>query len=116
MMPPWMSRILRRTEFLKKSSKCTNFQVKAAAHFSLQREHTEEDDAALEKYHQAAIEGKYRGKRRGGGVAMDDSESDEDEDEEARMLRRRLHKKRRIAGDKLEDLSQCVPSSVYSCH
>ncbi|KAL5527514.1 hypothetical protein ACEPAG_6315 [Sanghuangporus baumii] len=77
------------------------------------KEHFEEDDAALEKYHQAAIEGKFRGKRRGGGVAMEDSESDEDEDEEARMLRRRMHKKRRIDGDKLEDLKKDERSKAF---
>ena len=58
----------------------------------------------MQKYHQAAIEGKFRGKRRGGGIALDDSESDEDEDDEARRLRHRMHKKRKIQGDKLEDL------------
>ncbi|KAL5508121.1 hypothetical protein ACEPAH_5739 [Sanghuangporus vaninii] len=77
------------------------------------KEHLEEDDAALEKYHQAAIEGKFRGKRRGGGVAMDDSESDEDEDEEARVLRRRMHKKRKIVGDKLEDLKKDERSKAF---
>ncbi|KAL5487916.1 hypothetical protein ACEPAI_6024 [Sanghuangporus weigelae] len=77
------------------------------------KEHFEEDDTALEKYHQAAIEGKFRGKRRGGGVAMEDSESDEDEDEEARILRRRMHKKRRIVGDKLEDLRKDERSKAF---
>ncbi|KAL5530290.1 hypothetical protein ACEPAF_6547 [Sanghuangporus sanghuang] len=77
------------------------------------KEHLEEDDAALEKYHQAAIEGKFRGKRRGGGVAMDDSESDEDEDEEARILRRRMHKRRKIVGDKLEDLKKDERSKAF---
>ncbi|EJD01307.1 uncharacterized protein FOMMEDRAFT_135544 [Fomitiporia mediterranea MF3/22] len=77
------------------------------------KDQLEEEDAALEKYHQAAIEGKYRGKRRGGGIAMDDSESDEDEDEEARRLRRRMHKKRRIQGDKLEDLGKDEKSRAF---
>ena len=59
---------------------------------------------ALEKYHQAAIEGKYRAKRRGGGFAMDDSESEQESDEENRKVRRRMQKKRRIEGDTLEAL------------
>ncbi|KAH8118471.1 MRC1-like domain-containing protein [Phellopilus nigrolimitatus] len=75
-------------------------------------EQLDQDDAALQKYHQAAIEGKFRGKRRGGGIALDDSDSDE-EDEDARRLRLRMHKKRRIEGDTLEDLSKDVKSRVY---
>ena len=60
----------------------------------------------MQKYHQAAIEGKYRIKRRGGGFAMEDSDSDEDEDDEARRARRRMYKKRRIEGDTLEALGK----------
>lgn len=45
-----------------------------------------------------------RTKRRNRGLAMDESDSEE-EDEEARALRRKsMNKKRRIEGDKLEDL------------
>ncbi|THH12400.1 hypothetical protein EW145_g66 [Phellinidium pouzarii] len=76
------------------------------------KEQTEQDDAALQKYHQAAIEGKYRGKRRGGGIAMDDSDSDE-EDEETRRLRQRMHKKRRIEGDSLEALGKDEKSRAF---
>lgn len=64
------------------------------------REHLEEDDAALQKIHEAAVAGKLRGgKKRGRDVAMSDSES-EDED----YHRRPKTKKRKVAGDKLEDL------------
>ncbi|KAI5124746.1 hypothetical protein M0805_005380 [Coniferiporia weirii] len=77
------------------------------------KEQTEQDDAALQKYHQAAIEGKYRSKRRTGGVAMDDSDSDDDEDDEARRLRQRMHKKRRIEGDSLEALSKDERSHAF---
>lgn len=70
------------------------------------KEQLEEEDAALQKYHQAAVEGKYRTKRRGGGLAMSDSDSDLEEDEETRRLRRRMNKKRRIEGDTLEALAK----------
>jgi len=69
----------------------------------LDREHQEEDDRALEKYHRDAAEGKHRVKRRGRGLDMDDSD-DEDEDEEASRIRRQLRKKRKIEGDNLEAL------------
>ena len=67
---------------------------------SVSREHLEEDDANLQKIHEAAVAGKLRGgKKRGRDVAMSDSES---EDEEYRH--RPKSKKRKVAGDKLEDL------------
>lgn len=50
------------------------------------------------------VQGRMRTKRRNRGLGMEDSDSEE-EDEEARMLRRKsMNKKRRIEGDKLEDL------------
>lgn len=70
------------------------------------REQLEQDDAVLQKYHEDAIEGKFRSKRRGRGIAMDDSDSDPDEDEDARQLRKRLYKKRKIEGDTLDSLSE----------
>ena len=66
------------------------------------REHQAQDDAELQRIHEAAIAGKFRGKRRG-GVDLADSDDDED-DEEARRIRRKMHKKRRVEGDTLEDL------------
>lgn len=63
------------------------------------REHLEEDDAALQKIHEAAVAGKLRGgKKRGRDVAMSDSESEDEE------YRRPKSKKRKVIGDKLEDL------------
>lgn len=63
------------------------------------REHLEEDDAALQKIHEAAVAGKLRGgKKRGRDVALSDSESEDEE------YRRPKSKKRKVAGDKLEDL------------
>ena len=70
------------------------------------REQAEAEDEALQKYHQAAVEGKYRIKRQGGGLALEDSDSDEDEDDETRRARRRMYKKRRIEGDTLEALGK----------
>lgn len=53
-----------------------------------------------------------RTKRRNRGLAMDDSDSEE-EDEEARALRRKsMNKKRRIEGDKLEDLGTLFSLSL----
>ncbi|KAF8138155.1 MRC1-like domain-containing protein [Boletus edulis] len=69
------------------------------------REHVEEDDERLQKLHQDAVEGKFRMKRRGGGVDVE-YESDEDDDDEARRIRQRMRKKRKIEGDSLEALGQ----------
>jgi len=63
------------------------------------REHQAADDAALEKLHQDAVDGKLRGKRRDRGVGFEDSDSDEDE---FRGPRKPLYKKRRVEGDKLD--------------
>ena len=61
------------------------------------REHLEEDDAALQKIHEAAVAGKLRGgKKRGRDVALSDSESEDEE------YRRPKSTKRKVAGDKLE--------------
>lgn len=98
-----MQNNLVKTRFWRKSSKfdhlCSN-----EFRSSIYREQLEEEDAALQKYHQAAVEGKYRTKRRGGGLAMSDSDSDFEDDDEARRLRRRMNKRRRIEGDTLEAL------------
>lgn len=80
--------------------------MKVLSHF---REQTEKDDAELLKLAQDAAEGKFRGKRRGGGLALDDSDSENDDDEDAQR-RRRMNKKRRIQGDKLEDLGMPITS------
>ncbi len=68
------------------------------------REHQEKDDALDEKLVRDAAAGKLRTKRhKRHGVDLDDSDSEvEDEDDKAR--RQRIAKKRRIAGDNLEDL------------
>ena len=47
---------------------------------SVFREHVEEDDANLQKVHEAAVAGKLRGgKKRGRNVAMSDSELEDEE-------------------------------------
>ncbi len=70
----------------------------------ISREQAAEDDAALEKYHEAATKGQYRGKKRDRGVGFGDSDSDED-DEEDRKRRRAMRKKRTVVGgDSLEAL------------
>ena len=77
------------------------------------REHEEEEDALRQKYHQDAVDGKFRAKRRG-GVSMDDSDSDGDgEDYESKRLREKMNKKRKIEGDTLEDLGK-LPSFLVS--
>jgi hypothetical protein len=59
------------------------------------------DDQALEKYHQDAIEGKFRTKRGRRGVDLSDS----DTDEETRAANRKIRpKKRRVDGDTLDEL------------
>ncbi|GJJ07572.1 hypothetical protein Clacol_001775 [Clathrus columnatus] len=65
------------------------------------KEFEAQDDAAVTKLHQDAIEGKLRAKRKNKGLEFDDSES-EDED------RRPKHflKKRRIEGDTLDACAQ----------
>ena len=69
------------------------------------REQNEDDDAALQKYHQDAVDGKFRTKKRGNGIVLDDSDSDPDDDEDARRIRQRMYKKRRVDDDQLEALS-----------
>uniref|UniRef100_A0A4Y9YD13 DNA replication checkpoint mediator MRC1 domain-containing protein n=1 Tax=Dentipellis fragilis TaxID=205917 RepID=A0A4Y9YD13_9AGAM len=70
------------------------------------KEHQEKDDALDEKLARDAAAGKLRTKRhKRHGVDLDDSDSEvEDEDDKAR--RQRIAKKRRIAGDNLEDLGK----------
>ena len=68
-------------------------------------EHAAEDDAAIEKRARDVVTGVVRQKRRNGGVDVDDSEEDEEEAERNRHLRSGL-KRRKIAGDKLEDLGE----------
>ncbi|TDL29815.1 hypothetical protein BD410DRAFT_893045 [Rickenella mellea] len=62
------------------------------------------DDAKLTKYHQDAVDGKFRVKRRS-GVDVD-GDSDDSDDDDARDLRRKIHKKRKVDGDTLEDLAK----------
>lgn len=80
-----------------------------------------EDDAKLQKYHEDAVQGKFRHKRRSGGLALDESDSESDEDSK---IRKKIHKKRRVEGDTLEDLGMCwtavsecdlMPMSTVSC-
>jgi len=79
----------------------------------LRREQRELDDQEVEKYHVNAVEGKYRGKRRGGRVGLDDSGESEEDDDDARRLRQRIHKKRRVAGDTLEELGKDEKSEAF---
>ncbi|KLO16360.1 hypothetical protein SCHPADRAFT_901592 [Schizopora paradoxa] len=81
--------------------------------FEKVQEQREHDDQELEKYHMNAIEGKFRGKRRGGRVGLNsDSESDDDDDE-ARRIRKRMNKKRRVAGDTLVALGKDEKSEAF---
>ena len=76
------------------------------------REDLEEDEMALQKIQESAVAVKLRGgKKRGRDVALSDSES---EDEEYRRLQ---SKKRRVAGDKLEDLGTfSTPVCFHTTH
>ncbi|KAF8591546.1 hypothetical protein K439DRAFT_1626926 [Ramaria rubella] len=65
-------------------------------------EHQAADDAELHRIHQAAVDGKLRGKRRDRGIAFDDSESDE----EFNDPRKPSWKKRKIEGDTLDVYGQ----------
>lgn len=67
------------------------------------REHQALDDAADEKIARDAAEGKLRIKRRNHLLDFEDDESDE-EDDDARRRRQKMAKKRKIAGDSLEQL------------
>lgn len=72
------------------------------------REFEGQDEAVLLKYHQDAIEGKMRIKRK--NIGIEDSES---EDEEGSRPRKQYSKKRRIEGDTLEACGECtVPVDV----
>lgn len=73
--------------------------------FSLSREHAAEDDARDLKIAQDAVDGNLRNgrrKRQRGLGELDDSDSDEDDDSK----RPKIEKKRRIDGDKLEELGE----------
>ncbi|KAK0467989.1 MRC1-like domain-containing protein [Desarmillaria tabescens] len=59
------------------------------------QEQAEQDDLRLQKYHQDAVEGKYRTKKRRNGVDLDDSDSDDDDDAADERRRRRMNKKQR---------------------
>lgn len=61
------------------------------------------DDAADEKIARDAAEGKLRIKKRNLFVDFEDDESDEEE-EDAQRRRQKMAKKRKIAGDSLEQL------------
>ena len=69
------------------------------------REHADEEDAARQKYHEAAVGGKFRSKRRG-GVSLDDSESEDEDDYDNKRRREKMYKKRKIEGDTLEALGE----------
>ncbi|KAK0231116.1 hypothetical protein IW262DRAFT_1454024 [Armillaria fumosa] len=59
------------------------------------QEQAEQDDLRLQKYHQDAVDGKYRSKKRRNGVDLDDSDSDSDDDAGDERRRRRMNKKQR---------------------
>ncbi|KAK0206200.1 hypothetical protein DFS33DRAFT_1381326 [Desarmillaria ectypa] len=59
------------------------------------QEQAEQDDLRLQKYHQDAVDGKFRSKKRRNGVDLDDSDSDSDEDAADERRRRRMNKKQR---------------------
>jgi mediator of replication checkpoint protein 1 len=62
------------------------------------------DDAALEKLHQDAVDGKLRGKRRDRGIGFEDSDSDDDDD--VASSRKIRYKKRRVEGDTLDAIGK----------
>lgn len=66
------------------------------------REHQALDDAALEKLHQDAVDGKLRGKRRDRGIGFEVSDSDSDDNDVGGSRKQPLFKKRRVDGDALE--------------
>ena len=71
------------------------------------REQQTADDARIEKEVQDVVAGKRRTRRRGGaGGLLGSDGSDDEDDEEARVLRQRLAKKRRVAGDTLDELAR----------
>jgi len=77
------------------------------------REQAAEDDAALERLHQAAAQGELRSKKRDRGIGLNGSDSEDSGDEEEnRRLRRTLAKKRKLrGGDGLEALGE-IPHST----
>lgn len=66
------------------------------------REHQAVDDAALEKLHQDAVDGKLRGKRRDRGIRFDDSSDTDTDDADVGRPHKQLAKKRRLDSDALE--------------
>lgn len=72
----------------------------------LSREQEEIADQDLEKLHQAAIQGKFRERKRNHGVGMDDSDEDSDEDERNARIRRGMHKKQKIERANIKELGE----------
>ncbi|KAG8965892.1 hypothetical protein FRC03_012824 [Tulasnella sp. 419] len=81
-------------------------------------EHAAQDDAELEKLHQAAADGKLRGKKRDRGIGIDgDSDSDDEEaDERNRRRRHAMMKKRKIKADDLEALARNSKTVAFYNH
>lgn len=70
------------------------------------REQLEQDDQAVEKLHQNAIQGKLRMARRNRGVGFEDEDSDEEDDDAARARRRMQRQKRNVQGDSLDEIGK----------
>ncbi|TFK43271.1 hypothetical protein BDQ12DRAFT_661965 [Crucibulum laeve] len=68
------------------------------------KEHELQDDAALEKLHQAAIQGELRKKRKHNGIDLGDSDEDSDEEERNRRIRNKM-KKPRVDRDTIRSLA-----------
>ncbi|KAG6901551.1 hypothetical protein C0995_010661 [Termitomyces sp. Mi166 len=70
------------------------------------QEHEKEDDEALQKLHEAAVQGELRKKRKNGRLGLDDSDDESDEDDHNRRIRRQMHKKQRIERSNIKELGE----------
>jgi mediator of replication checkpoint protein 1 len=80
------------------------------------REHLAEDDKALEKLHQDAIEGKFRIKRKHGDVGLSDDSDEDEDDDRARAIRLSMLKKQKMDDATLEALGTIFFKSYRSAH
>ncbi|KAJ8522990.1 hypothetical protein ONZ45_g497 [Pleurotus djamor] len=76
------------------------------------QEHQQEDDEKLQKYHQNAVDGKFRHKKR--NHLGFDSSDDEGSDEEDAARRRKMYKRARIERDHIKRLGQSDETKAFA--
>jgi mediator of replication checkpoint protein 1 len=74
------------------------------------REHLEEDDRAVEKVVNDAVQGRLRTKKRNNGLGFEEESDSDDDEDRARRIR---SKKRKIEGDSLDALRASSTAGLF---